>query len=456
MATTVGLRGALSPNTGASQQLFERAMKVLPGGTARNATFMRPYPLYARGAQDGYLIDVDGNRYLDLCLDGGSCIFGHSSSTIREAVKRQVDQMYLVSLATELEVNVAEKICGHLGYVESVRFLNSGSEACQIAARVARAFTSRPLVAMFEGCHHGQLDSLIFSHYSDAAGSHDAPEIVPDTQGLPPGIERSILMLPYNNTEATVSLLRQHASEIAAVMMEPMTIFAGAIPAEPDFLRSVRSVTRDIGAMLIFDEVPTGFRVGLRGMAGWLGVEPDLFVTGKALAGGLPVGMFGGRRDIMESSVAPPFNPRTKALSSGTFSGNPLVLATVLATLERLESGGVYPYLGHLATRVRVGIEERCRAVGVPVQVTGLSSVFGMHLTAQSVRSPRDAQTADSRRPALASAASRARSLLALRAHCRVPVYGSPQRGHRLLPGCARGRTARGKRKPDVARRPSV
>src|SRR5262249_49496029 len=153
----------------------------------RNATFMQPHPIYASGAHDGYLVDVDGNRYLDLCLDGGSCIFGHSSLTIREAVKQQVDQMYLVSMATELEVVVAEKICRNLRYVESVRFLTPGSEACQIAARVARAFPRRPRIAMFEGCHHGQLDSLIFSHYSEASGPEDAPDVVSDSQGLPPG-----------------------------------------------------------------------------------------------------------------------------------------------------------------------------------------------------------------------------------------------------------------------------
>jgi glutamate-1-semialdehyde 2,1-aminomutase len=392
------MREQLNARTAGSRRLFERARPHLPGGAARGATAFQPHPLYGRSAKGAVLTDVDGNEYLDFNLEGGSCLFGHCAPQIIERVKRQLNRAEVMSLASELEVELAERLARFFPFVEMMRFLNSGSEACAIAARVARAFTGKPSLAMCEGHHHGQLDVLLFSHYGPPAGTDAAPTTVCDSLGMPLGIEKTVLTLPFNDPDGATALIRAHASRLAAVFLEPLTIFGGAIPAEAGFVRAIREVTRELGILMVVDEVPGGVRIGRGGMIGAYGVKPDLFITGKALAGGLPIGMFGGRRDILEPLLAPPYDPRRKALSSGTFSGNPMVMAACLAVLDALESGQVHRAINRLGDQVRDGLRQVGRSVGVPIQVTGAHSIFGIHFSERPVRNVRESLRPEWRR----------------------------------------------------------
>jgi len=379
------LRRQLFARTEGSRRLFERAREFLPGGAARGATALQPYPLYGRQAKGAVLTDVDGNEFIDFNLEGGSCIFGHCAPQVMERVKRQLEVAEVMSMASQWEVELAERIPGFLPCIEMMRFVNSGSEACAIAARLARAFTGKPLIAMFEGHHHGQLDALLFSHYGPPVGSPSAPATVDDSMGMHAGSESLVLTLPFNDADSAVELIRANAARLAAVFLEPLTIFGGAIPAEASFVRAIRKITQELGILMVVDEVPGGVRIGRGGAIGALGVTPDLFITGKALAGGLPVGMYGGRRDILEPLLAPPYDRKRKVLSSGTFSANPMVMSACLATLDGLESGEVHRTINRLGAEVRDALRALVSEMGVPVQVTGAHSIFGIHFAEEPV-----------------------------------------------------------------------
>jgi len=379
------LRRQFLARTNGSWRLFERARRFLPGGAARGATALQPYPLYGRQANGAVLTDVDGNDFVDFNLEGGSCILGHCAPAIVDRVKRQLDVAEVMSMASQWEVELAERIPDFLPCVQMMRFVNSGSEACAITARLARAYTGKPLIAMFEGHHHGQLDALLFSHYGQPVGPASSPATVNDSLGMHEGSEGLVLTLPFNDGEAAAALIRANASRLAAVFLEPLTIFGGAIPAEPEFVRTIRRVTKELDILMAVDEVPGGVRIGRGGAIGALGVTPDLFITGKALAGGLPVGMYGGRRDILESLLAPPYDRKHKVLSSGTFSGNPMVMSACLATLDALESGEVHRTINRLGGEVRDALRAVGRELGIPIQVTGAHSIFGIHFAEKPV-----------------------------------------------------------------------
>lgn len=383
------LRQQFHARTEGSRQLFERAKRVLPGGTARGATALQPHPLYGRQARGSVLIDVDGNEFIDFNLEGGSCILGHCAPPIMERVKRQLDVAEVMSMASSWEVELAERIPQFIDCVEMMRFVNSGSEACAITARIVRAFTRKPLIAMFEGHHHGQLDALLFSHYGPPAGSSTTPTTIADSLGMVDGSEKSVLTLPFNDISAATALIRTNADRLAGVFLEPLTIFGGAIPAQADFVRAIREVTRKLNILMVVDEVPGGVRIGRGGAIGGYGVVPDLFITGKALAGGLPVGMYGGRRDILESMLKPPYDRQRKVLSSGTFSANPMVMSACLAVLDALESGEVHRKINQLGEDVRGELRGIVQALGIPVQVTGTHSIFGIHFSEQPVHNVR-------------------------------------------------------------------
>ena len=389
MAKIEQLRRQFEARTSGSRRLYERARPYLPGGSARGATALQPYPLYGRQARGAVLTDVDGNEFVDFNLEGGSCIFGHCAPEVIPKVKRQLDTAEVMSMASLWEVELAERIPKFLPCVEMMRFVNSGSEACAIAARVARAFTGRSLIAMFEGHHHGQLDALLFSHYGPPVGPSETPATVCDSAGMQAGSDQEVLMLPFNDVAASTALIRANASRLAAVFLEPLTIFGGAIPAETPFVRAIRKVTQELDVLMVVDEVPGGVRIGRGGAIGAHGVTPDLFITGKALAGGLPVGMYGGRRDILEPILAPPYDRKYKALSSGTFSGNPMVMSACLATLDALESGAAHRAINRLGEEVREQLRALGRELGIPIQVTGTHSIFGIHFSEEPVRNVR-------------------------------------------------------------------
>ncbi len=388
------LRREFYARTDGSRRLFERAKRVLPGGTGRGATALQPHPLYGQQASGAILTDIDGNEFVDFNLEGGSCIFGHCAPQITERVKKQLDRAEVMSLASTLEVELAERIPEFIDCVEMMRFVNSGSEACVISARLARAFTGRPMIAMCEGHHHGQLDTLLFSHYGPPEGPAEIPATVCDSLGMPDGSETRMLMLPFNNAAAASELIRANATRLAAVFLEPLTIFGGAIPADLEFVRTLRAVTSELGILLVVDEVPAGVRIGRGGAIGTYSVRPDLFITGKALAGGLPIGMFGGRRDILEPLLSPPYDRRSKVLSSGTFSANTMVMSACLAVLDELESGEAHRKINSLGDQVRDALRALGRDLGVPIHVTGSHSIFGIHFADQPVHNIRESRNA--------------------------------------------------------------
>jgi len=392
MSSIKELRDLYFAKTAGSRRIYQRAKKVLPGGAGRGATAFTPYPLYGEYAQGAILTDIDGNEYIDFNLEGGSCLFGHRSPVVMDAVKSQLDRSEVQSIASILEVEVAERLSQFIPSMEMVRFLNSGSEACAITARVARAFTGRPLIAMCEGHHHGQLDALLFSHYGPPVGADSTPETVCDSLGMAPDIEKNVLMLPFNDTEQSGRIIEANKERLAAVFLEPMTIFGGAIPADSQFIQALRQITADSDILFVADEVPAGVRIGRGGAISTYDVKPDLFITGKALAGGLPIGVFGGRRDILDPLLSPPHDRKTKAHSSGTFSANPTVMSACLAVLEALESGKVNQELNHMGEHVRSELRTLADQLGVPMQVTGAHSIFGIHFVEQMPHSARDIQ----------------------------------------------------------------
>jgi glutamate-1-semialdehyde 2,1-aminomutase len=381
-----------------SREIYEDARTVLPGGVSGNAKFLKPYPLYVKRARGSHVIDVDGNDYVDLLDAVGAAILGHGHESIRRAVKEQIDEAILPLMATELEVNLAKKVSRLMDYMEMIRFVNSGSEATLMAMRAARAFTGRERVAKFEGNYHGQHDWSLIGGAAGGQGPHSEPLSMPDCAGIPRSVVDNVLMLPFNDM-AAIDLVRRYAPELAAVIIEPVAaFFTGAVPADPEFLRALRKVTEENGVMLIFDEIVTGFRLGLGGAAAHFGVRPDLGCIGKIVGGGFPVGAFGGRRDLMEKVITPTKQPsdlKEKSFASGTFSGNPISMAAGLAALTELERNPVYEYVGAMGHAVREGIAQSARRAGFPVQVTGIGSLFHVHFADEPITSKRSAMRAN-------------------------------------------------------------
>lgn len=384
--------------TSRSREIYEDARNYLPGGVSGNAKFLKPYPLYIKSAAGSHVIDVDGNDYIDLLDAVGAAILGHGNKAIRSAVKKQVDEAILPLMATELEVELAKKVSRLMDYMEMIRFVNTGSEATLMALRAARAFTGRERIAKFEGNYHGQHDWSLIGGAVAGLGPASQPESAPDCAGIPHSIAENVLMLPYNDV-AAIDLVREHGRELAAVIIEPVAaFFTGAVPANAEFLRALRKITADNGIMLIFDEVVTGFRLGLGGAAEHFGVRPDLGCIGKIVGGGFPVGAFGGRRDLMEKVITPtkqPSDVKEKSFASGTFSGNPISMAAGLAAIGELERNPVYEYVGAMGHAIREGITQSAARRGFSIQVTGIGSMFHVHFADAPVINKRTAMRAD-------------------------------------------------------------
>lgn len=335
-------------------------------------------------------MDVDGNAYIDVTMSAGPCLLGHNPEPVLAAVRRQMLVACHTLWATELEVRLAQRLQGHMPHLELLRFANSGSEAIKMAVRAARAYTGKEKIAKFEGNFHGSDDAFLVSTSTDEVrGSDDAPEPVLDCAGLPASVLAQTLVLPFNNAAATEMLVRRHASELAAVVVEPVAVTPGfGVPARKSFLERLRLVTREEGIPLIYDEIVTGFRLGLGGAAAYYGVAPDLAAIGKACAGGFPIGAFGGKREIMDKVVTPtgdPSDATTKIFQSGTFTANPLSMAAGLATLDELEKPGVYEHLNALGDYLRAGFRDLFASHGIAAQVTGLGSIYNYIFTEQEV-----------------------------------------------------------------------
>lgn len=380
----------------ASRALHERARRVFPDGVGAYSQTRTPHPLYLTHAQGVHLHDVDGNVYTDYMLGAGPAILGHRHPAIVEAVSAALADGLPNIAVTERQIELAETVQRHVPSMQRLRFLPTGTEAVQAAIRVARRATGRRLIAKFEGAYHGQADNVMLSVGvpADACGPLDAPTPVPYHCALPAEIAALTLVLPYNDLARSSALIEQHAPDLALVLIEPMLGFAGAIPAEREFLHGLRALTAKHGILLAFDEVITGFRLGLGGGQGLYGVTPDLTILGKAIGGGLPLAAFGGRADVMDW-LSQASHPHDYVFQSGTYSGLPLSLAAGLATLRVLEKDGGAAHIVALGDYVRAGLRRLVAELGVAAVVTGAGSLFHLHFTHGDVRCARSAEAAD-------------------------------------------------------------
>lgn len=384
--------------TSGSRKLFERASKVLPGGVAGNGKFIPPYPIYVIGGQGAELVDIDGNKYVDLIMGSGVHILGHSPVIVLRAVHDQLNVGVHYYIPAEAEVRLAEKVCQLMPVVEMVRFVNTGSEATQMALRTARAYSKRDKIIKFEGNFHGQHDVVLVSTLG-TNGTDIAPTPHIDSAGLPRDVASQLIILPYNDANCAYEQISLHASDLGAVILEPVSAFGlGVVPADIEFLRAVREVTARYEIPLIFDEVVTNFRLGLGGASQYFGVTPDLICLGKILGGGFPIGGYGGKREIMDKIVTPHvglWDLSQQIFQSGCFSGNPISMTAGLVVLEELEKGEVLPYVNRMTDLLTTGLREITSRKGLPVFVNALTSMLQIHFGIDKIRNKRDTQKVD-------------------------------------------------------------
>jgi glutamate-1-semialdehyde 2,1-aminomutase len=381
-----------------SARLYETAREHLAGGVCGKGGARLPYPLYVAEARGAKLIDVDGNVYIDTLIGGGPSILGHSAPAIMDVVRDHLDAGTCTIAPPSTAIELAARIKGHMPHLELLRFTHTGSEAVQMCLRAARAFTGRRVIGKFEGNYHGGMEGPPLVSGTSFEGPEDEPVGVPEGSGQPAGVRDDTLVLPYNNVEATVALIERHASELAAVLLEPVCgHWLAGVAAEQPFLEALRDVTARHGVLLVYDEVLTGFRIALGGAVELTGVVPDLTALAKTIGGGFPLGAYGGRREIMEQVVAPPRDaPRHQAIyQSGTFQSNLVSLRAGLTMLGELAKPGVYERLHAAGDTIRNGIADIAGQVGIPVRTIGVGPIFGVYFTDRPVRSLRDALGTD-------------------------------------------------------------
>ena len=341
-----------------SSAAFARAKALIPGGVnspARAFGGVGGEPIFFDHGEGAYLVDIDGNRYLDYIGSWGPLILGHRHPTVVAAIEKALHKGTTYGAPTESESELAEMIIAAVPSMEKVRLVSSGTEATMSAVRLARGFTGRNVIIKFAGNYHGHVDSLLV-----AAGSSAATLGVPNSPGVTPGTAQDTLTLRYNDPAGAAEAFAKHGDKIAGVIMEPVVGNMGLVVPTPEFLETLRSLTTKHGALLIFDEVMTGFRVAFGGAQSKLGIKPDLTTLGKIVGGGLPVGAYGGRADVMNHIL-----PAGKVFQAGTLSGNPLATAAGIATLQVLRDENPYPKLETLAARLEAGLRKAAAAAGV-------------------------------------------------------------------------------------------
>ncbi len=383
------MRGGLTLTR--SHALFEEAQKLMPGGVNSPVRAFRGVggePVFIDHANGPYLYDVDRNRYLDYVQSWGPMILGHGHPAVLEAMTRASMRGFSFGAPTEAESTLAHLVIDSVPSIEMVRFVNSGTEATMSALRLARAYTGRNKIIKFSGCYHGHADMLLVQ-----AGSGVATMGLPDSPGVPAEATSNTLIAPYNDSTAVEELFRAYPEEIAAIIVEPAAANMGLVLPLPGFLEKLRSLCNTYGALLIFDEVMTGFRVALGGMQDRTAIMPDLTCLGKIIGGGLPVGAYGGRREIMQ--LVAPLGPMYQA---GTLSGNPLAMAAGIATLQELRKPGQYEKLERKGKLLSNGIEQALLETDGAVQFVRIGGIFCLFFTAQHVIDYASAKTADTQR----------------------------------------------------------
>jgi glutamate-1-semialdehyde 2,1-aminomutase len=363
----------------------------MPGGVSSPARSFRAVgmpPLVLERGRGSHVWDADGREFIDYLMAFGPLILGHAHPAVVEALREALAQGTAFGATTALEVELARLISDALPSVEMVRFVNSGTEATMSAVRLARAYTGRTKVVKFEGCYHGHADGLLAR-----AGSGLATLALPDSPGVPPSYAQETLVLPYNDLEAVERAFQAHGEGIAAIIVEPVAANMGVVPPEPGFLEGLRRLTRAYGSLLIFDEVVTGFRLCYGGAQTLYGVEPDITCLGKVIGGGLPVGAYGGRREIM-SMVA----PEGPVYQAGTLAGNPLAMAAGIATLRLLQQEDPYDRLEALASRLEEGLREAIAEAEAPAIVQRVGSMLTIFFTSVPVRDYASARSCDTHR----------------------------------------------------------
>jgi glutamate-1-semialdehyde 2,1-aminomutase len=375
--------------TDRSLKLFEQAQKLIPGGVnspVRAFKAVGGNPLFIQRAKGSKIYDVDGNAFIDYVLSWGPLIAGHAHPKVVAAITKSAAKGTSFGAPTPLEIALAEKVLKAFPFMERVRFVNSGTEATMSAIRLARAFTKRNKIIKFEGCYHGHADALLVK-----AGSGATTLGIPDSPGVPPDLARDTLTLPFNNLKEVQKTLEREGNQIACLIVEPVPGNMGIVEPHNGYLPGLRELTKPFGIVLIFDEVMSGFRVAYGGAQQRYGVRPDLTCLGKIIGGGLPVGAYGGKREIMELIA-----PAGPVYQAGTLSGNPLAMAAGLATLTLIEDGQVYERLETRAAALEKGLLEAARSAGVAARINRVGSEMTLFFTREEVVDYATAKRSDS------------------------------------------------------------
>jgi glutamate-1-semialdehyde 2,1-aminomutase len=354
-----------------SKQLFEAAQKHIPGGVNSPVRAFRAVggtPIFFERAQGPYMFDADGKRYIDYVMSWGPMILGHGHPVVLDAIREQLEKAMTFGTPTELEISLADKICEQVPGMDMVRMVNSGTEATMSAIRLARGYTGRDKIIKFEGCYHGHSDSLLVK-----AGSGALTLGVPSSPGVPASLADHTVTLNYNDIKQVKETFAEIGEQVACIIVEPVVGNMNCVPPIPGFLEALRECCTASGAVLIIDEVMTGFRIGPQGASAYYGIEPDLICLGKVIGGGMPVGAFGGKRKIMEQ-----ISPLGPVYQAGTLSGNPVAMAAGLATLNQVSQPGFLdPLVAHTDQLVN-GLRERAAAAGIPMTSNHVGTMWGL------------------------------------------------------------------------------
>lgn len=372
-----------------SEELFKKAVNLMPGGVNSPVRAFGPvggHPVFIDSAKGQYLTDVDGNRYIDYIGSWGPMILGHNDDRVVEAVIKQIGKGISYGAATEAEVEMAQLMCGIVPSLEMVRMVNSGTEAVMSAIRTARGFTGKNKFIKFEGNYHGHSDALLVK-----AGSGVMTAGIPDSSGVPTNCVKDTLTAVYNDLDSVKKLFDENKDEIACVIVEPVSANMGVVLPKDGFLKGLRKLCDDNNALLIFDEVITGFRLGLTGASGYFNIHPDLITYGKIIGGGMPVGAYGGRADVMQV-----VSPVGSVYQAGTLSGNPVAMAAGITQLKILkETPEVYKKTFELGEMLRNGAADIIKEAGLPYKVTGIGSLSCIFFTDKEVNDYTSAKTSD-------------------------------------------------------------